>query len=228
MKFQSLVLSLVLLGTCAGQAHAQVAAQKKTDSSMQDKTHGSVNNLASPKDSADGLEADDLKDMKRAEGAWSEWHQKVEEQISRRFNKLAKEQSLPPSNTSECQVAFTITREHQISDIHLVQKSPNMFLNTMAFIVIKSMNGSPELEFPSGTSRTTVEKVLTFFWTGSPDDDKKQIKIKNGATKGDASADASESSQEDKRPTSPSNDGGSPGSAPKEVQNPEKHSNQSK
>ncbi len=95
--------------------------------------------------------------------AWDEWHKRVAGTIYSRFNGLATtafKQSMPMS----CEVAYTVTKDRQITNIQLLQKSPNIVFNTMVFGVVKSMNGSPILAFPQGTARQTVDKSGTFLW----------------------------------------------------------------
>lgn len=95
--------------------------------------------------------------------AWDEWHRRVAGAIYSRFNGLATtafKQSVPMS----CEVAYTVTKDRQIKNIQLLQKSPNIVFNTMVFGVVKSMNGDPLLTFPNGTARQTVDKSGTFLW----------------------------------------------------------------
>ncbi len=93
--------------------------------------------------------------------AWDEWHRRVAEAIFIRFDALANK-AFPTSRPLGCQVVYTVTRDHQITNVRVIQKSPNIVFNTMTMLVLKSMNGSPMLEFPAGSRRMSVEKLGNF------------------------------------------------------------------
>ncbi len=93
--------------------------------------------------------------------AWDEWHRRVAEAIFIRFDGLA-QKAFANSRPLNCQVVYTVRRDHQITNIRMVQNSPNMMYNAMILMVIKSMNGNPILEFPGGSRRMMVEKLGNF------------------------------------------------------------------
>ncbi|MGD9684920.1 MAG: hypothetical protein AB7W16_27450 [Candidatus Obscuribacterales bacterium] len=96
--------------------------------------------------------------------AWDQWHRRVAEGIYFKFNALAKTAFARNRSKLCCQVAYTVTRNHQVGNIIMIRKSPNLIFNTMVYAVVKSMNGNPILEFPMGSRRMSVDKTGTFLW----------------------------------------------------------------
>jgi hypothetical protein len=94
--------------------------------------------------------------------AWDQWHHNVAQAVYQRytqFSNLAFSQSPPLSVT----VAYTVGRDSQVSNIRIMQKSPNFMYNTLILTVIKSLNGDVGLlTFPQGSRRQSVEKAGTF------------------------------------------------------------------
>lgn len=95
--------------------------------------------------------------------AWDQWHKRVAESIYVKYNGLARV-AFKRSRPLAARVAYTVTRNGQITNVRLIQRSPNLIFNTMIFGVLKSMNGNPILTFPQGSQRMTVEKTGTFLW----------------------------------------------------------------
>ena len=95
--------------------------------------------------------------------AWDAWHKRVAQEIYMRFNALA-QRAFQRSKPLACQVAYTVTKDGQITNIRILRKSSNLIFNSMMFMVLKSMNGNPVLCFPPGSSRSFVEKGGTFSW----------------------------------------------------------------
>lgn len=91
--------------------------------------------------------------------SWDEWHKRVAEAIFIRFDAYAQKAFTRPLS---CQAAYTVTRDRQITNVRLLQKSPNTVFNSMLLLVLKSMNGNPILDYPAGSQRLSVEKTGTF------------------------------------------------------------------
>ncbi|CAN5951181.1 unnamed protein product [Sphagnum jensenii] len=94
--------------------------------------------------------------------AWDQWHHNVAQAVYQRYttaSNLAFSKS-PPLSVS---VSYTVTRDCQIQNIRLTQKSPNLLFNMLIMTVLKSLNGdSALLTFPQGSHRMSVEKAGTF------------------------------------------------------------------
>ncbi len=94
--------------------------------------------------------------------AWDQWHHNVAQAVYQRYttaSNLAFSKS-PPLSVS---VSYTVTRDCQIQNIRLTQKSPNMLFNMLIMTVLKSINGDTALlTFPQGSHRMSVEKAGTF------------------------------------------------------------------
>ncbi|HEY9680764.1 MAG TPA: hypothetical protein V6C86_04210 [Oculatellaceae cyanobacterium] len=94
--------------------------------------------------------------------AWDTWHHNVAQAVYQRytnFSNMAFSHS-PPMTVS---VSYTVTRDCQVQNIQLTQKSPNFLFNTLILTVIKSLNGDTALlTFPQGSRRMSVEKAGTF------------------------------------------------------------------
>lgn len=95
--------------------------------------------------------------------AWDQWHKRVAESIYVKYNGLARV-AFKRSRPLAARVAYTVSRNGQITNVRLIQRSPNLIFNTMIFGVLKSMNGNPILAFPQGSQRMSVEKTGTFLW----------------------------------------------------------------
>ena len=93
--------------------------------------------------------------------AWDQWHRAVAEEIFRRFDGLA-QRAFAQSRPLACRVAYTVTNTGIITNVRMIQKSPNIVFNSMLLMVLKSMNGNPILSFPQGSRRQFVEKTGTF------------------------------------------------------------------
>lgn len=92
---------------------------------------------------------------------WELWHRRVAEAIFVRFDGVA-QRAFANSRPIACHAAYTVTRDKQITNVRLLQKSNNIVFNSMLLMVLKSMNGNPILEFPPGSRRQFVEKTGTF------------------------------------------------------------------
>lgn len=108
------------------------------------------------------LQAQDPESVGQMKLAWDMWHKRVAEAIYIKYNRLATV-AFKRSRPMAAQVAYTVTRNGQITNVRLVQRSPNLIYNTMIFGVLKSMNGNPILTFPQGSRRMTVDKTGTFY-----------------------------------------------------------------
>ena len=108
------------------------------------------------------LQAQDPESVGQMKLAWDMWHKRVAEAIYIKYNRLATV-AFKRSRPLAAQVAYTVTRNGQITNVRLVQRSPNLIYNTMIFGVLKSMNGHPILAFPQGSRRMTVDKTGTFY-----------------------------------------------------------------
>lgn len=116
-------------------------------------------NMAPPQQ----MQAQDPESVGHMKLAWDEWHKRVAESIYLKYANLAKV-AFKRSQPLTARVSYTVTRNGQITNVQLVQRSPNLIFNTMIFGVLKSMNGNPILAFPQGSRRMTVDKTGTFLW----------------------------------------------------------------
>jgi len=94
---------------------------------------------------------------------WDKWHHDVAQVIFQRYNSAAELafQSSPPLRGV---VAYTVTRDGRILNVHVTERSPNVIFNTMLLGCVNSVAGDPVLQFPQGTHRQTVDKVSVFTW----------------------------------------------------------------
>jgi hypothetical protein len=98
--------------------------------------------------------------------AWDEWHRLVSSQINQRFTNMAS--SFKYGKALMVRASYTIGRDHNIVDEHLIQASPNKLFNAMVLTVIHSLNGNELLAFPSQSSRKYVEKTAEFSINTAP------------------------------------------------------------
>jgi hypothetical protein len=90
--------------------------------------------------------------------AWDVWHHRVAEAIYVRFNAMA-QLAFRYSRPLAVYVSYTVTRDGRVTNIQLLQKSPNVAFNAMVFMVVNSMSGQKDtLAFPQGSRRMTVDK----------------------------------------------------------------------
>jgi hypothetical protein len=102
---------------------------------------------------------DDTAEMKLA---WDTWHHNVAQTIYQRFNTLSSRFFAKGAPLAAC-IAYTVTRDGHVTNVHLTQKSPNIIFNTMIITVVNSINGDQSvLPFPQGSRRMTVEKAGDF------------------------------------------------------------------
>ena len=94
---------------------------------------------------------------------WDAWHKRVAETIFTRFNSLA-QMAFKHSPPLACEVSYAVSRDGQIGNVAVLQKSSSPMFNAMLLGVVKSMNGNPVLQFPPGSRRQYVEKTGTFTW----------------------------------------------------------------
>jgi hypothetical protein len=106
-------------------------------------------------------QANDPDNSQQMQIQWELWHRRVAEAIFVRFDGLAS-RAFANSRPIACHAAYTVTRDKQIVNVRLLQKSNNIVFNSMLLMVLKSMNGNPILEFPPGSRRQFVEKTGTF------------------------------------------------------------------
>jgi hypothetical protein len=94
--------------------------------------------------------------------AWEQWHHNVAQAVYQRFAQFSN-MAFSRSPALSVSVAYTVSRDCQISNIRLSQKSPNFLFNTLILTVIKSLNGDVGLlTFPQGSRRMSVDKSGTF------------------------------------------------------------------
>lgn len=106
-------------------------------------------------------QANDPDNSQQMQVQWEMWHRRVAEAIFVRFDGVA-QRAFANSRPIACHAAYTVTRDKQITNVRLLQKSNNIVFNSMLLMVLKSMNGNPILEFPPGSRRQSVEKTGTF------------------------------------------------------------------
>ena len=106
-------------------------------------------------------QANDPDSSQQMQVQWELWHRRVAEAIFVRFDGVA-QRAFANSRPIACHAAYTVTRDKQITNVRLLQKSNNIVFNSMLLMVLKSMNGNPILEFPPGSRRQFVEKTGTF------------------------------------------------------------------
>lgn len=94
---------------------------------------------------------------------WDAWHKRVAETIFTKFNALA-QLAFKHSPPLACEVSYAVSRDGQIGNLTVIQKSSSPMFNAMLLGVVKSMNGNPVLQFPPGSRRQYVEKTGTFTW----------------------------------------------------------------
>jgi hypothetical protein len=94
--------------------------------------------------------------------AWDQWHRRVANAVYERYNAMA-QMAFKYSRPLGVYVTYVVTRDGQITDVKLQQKSPNVAYNTLIILVIKSLSGQKALlQFPQGSKRFSVDKGGTF------------------------------------------------------------------
>lgn len=93
--------------------------------------------------------------------AWDIWHKRVAEAVFMKVQMLAGS-TLSNSPPLLAQVIYTVSRDGRIDNIRILQSSQDLMYDTVIQTAIKSMQGSPLVQFPQGSKRTTVEKMSTF------------------------------------------------------------------
>jgi hypothetical protein len=93
--------------------------------------------------------------------AWDQWHHNVAQAVYQRYSTYSNAFSHSPPLAVT--VSYTVGRDGTVSNIRLMQKSPNLMYNTLILTVVKSLNGDVGLlTFPQGSRRQSVEKAGEF------------------------------------------------------------------
>lgn len=110
---------------------------------------------------SDPNDPDSSPDMKLL---WDMWHKRVATAIYNRYTAMTNAAFLLNKRQPLlCSASYTVTRNGQIINAQLVQRSPNIIYNTIVLSVVQSINGDTALlQFPPGSRRQTVEKSATF------------------------------------------------------------------
>ncbi len=124
----------------------------------------------------------DLDTSQELKSAWELWHRSVIEKLSDRFVRIAELKFSNFSHPLSLEGVFKVNKNRQIVSIRLLKKSTNIEFNSLILLVAGSMNGSPILDFPSGSKRGYVEQPFAF----KSGDLKDCEPPKNRQTKGDA------------------------------------------
>lgn len=94
--------------------------------------------------------------------AWDMWHKRVAQCIFERFNFFAKA-AFRHSPPIMAKLTYTVTRDGQIINLNMPQKSTNVLFNVLVFQSVKSLNGDMSiLAFPQGSRRMYVPKSGVF------------------------------------------------------------------
>ena len=94
--------------------------------------------------------------------AWDMWHKRVAATIFERFNFFSKA-AFRHSPPLMAKISYAVTRDGQIVNMNMVQKSTNVLFNVLVFQSVKSLNGDMSvLTFPQGSRRMGVQKFGTF------------------------------------------------------------------
>ena len=94
--------------------------------------------------------------------AWDMWHKRVAATIFERFNFFAKA-AFRHSPPLMAKISYAVTRDGQIVNMNMQQKSTNVLFNVLVFQSVKSLNGDMNvLPFPQGSRRMAVQKMGTF------------------------------------------------------------------
>ncbi len=108
---------------------------------------------------SDQADPDNTPDMQLA---WDQWHRRLATAIYQRFNVMS-QMAFKYSRPLATYVTYVVTRDGQITNVELQQKSPNIAFNTLLLLVIKSLSGQRELlKFPDGSKRMSVDKGAMF------------------------------------------------------------------
>ncbi len=93
--------------------------------------------------------------------AWDQWHKNVAQAIYQRFMPLSNK-FFEHGEPLAAIVYYSVTRDGQVTNAHLTQKSQNVIYNTLVLTVVNSLSGNNVLAFPPGSRRMSVDKSGTF------------------------------------------------------------------
>jgi hypothetical protein len=128
-------------------------------------TNASPQLVTHPADAKCAASVDDIDESPAMQKLWSAWHKRVAEIAYRRFIKSIEAGSLfahsPPLS---CQVTYTVGTGARISDVRILQPSPDKSFDLMLIKVLQSFNGDPDLKFPQDSRLQAVTKTGTFTW----------------------------------------------------------------
>jgi hypothetical protein len=120
---------------------------------------------------------DDLDETPELKKSWQAWHKKVDLAVNSRLHALADlafKKSPPLSGLA----VYLVSADRSISNVVILKSSKNKMFDNMMVGAIKSLSGSPILEFPPGSKRQLVEKLLTFEHNSLVGADVRPVRVK--------------------------------------------------
>lgn len=104
---------------------------------------------------------DSLDQTPELKKSWLDWHKKVDLAVNSRLHDLAGlafNDSPPLSGLA----VYLISADRSISNVVILKSSKNKMFDSMMVGAVKGLSGNPMLDFPPGSKRQLVEKILTF------------------------------------------------------------------
>ena len=91
--------------------------------------------------------------------AWINWHARIDKEIAKRFASFSGDKRFYPAHV---EMKYAVSKDREIKNVRFDQKSSSVLFNTMARVVVNSLNKDSILEFPDGYDESDVEMKADF------------------------------------------------------------------
>ena len=103
----------------------------------------------------------DTSESAELRASWNDWNQRIDATISKRLSAMLSP-SFPGVKVTVI-ASYSVTSDGRILDARITTKSSNPIFNAAVLVAVNSLNGNLALlQFPSGTSKSKVNKLFEF------------------------------------------------------------------
>jgi hypothetical protein len=93
--------------------------------------------------------------------SWRNWHNSIEKALAERFTAMCPE-TMSQGKPLSAVVTYTVAENRHITNVKLLQKSPNFIFNVLVLRIVNSMNDNDVFQFPNGYRGPDINKAATF------------------------------------------------------------------
>jgi len=102
----------------------------------------------------------DLSKIDKSSPAWKTWYAAIDKALAERFTSVSGMFSYGPA--LRAMIRYSVTKDKQITDVRVDQKSPNLMFNIAVQGVVNSLNNDPLLQLPDGNDGRDLQMRAEF------------------------------------------------------------------